>query len=34
MLQTAVAAAPDMETAPEHDDDFGIAYLDLAEFAF
>ena len=34
LLQPAVTPPPDMETALEHDDDFGVADLDLAEVAF
>ena len=34
MLLPAVAAPPDRQTALKHDDDFGVANLDFAEFAF
>ena len=34
MLHLAVAAPPDRQPALKHDDDFGVANLDFAEFAF
>ena len=34
LLQPAVAAPPDPQPALQHDDDLGVANLDLAEVAF
>ena len=34
MLDPAIAAPPDTKAALKHDDNFGVARLDLAEVAF